>query len=248
MSKAGRNWTLGKEGKENLRDLKPPQKLTMIVLGDIHNERTGRCFPSLREVCERTGYGLRQQKAILKSLEEEKILRVIPREGYRGRTTSNEYFLPYMGDFEVEKISTQSGKDFPLPPAKISTQVEKISTEVEKIAGANMNTTVNSKKENNNQPTNFFDKQKLQEGIKPVEKTKSPPVSLSIPDYETRCRWARGEWTEHEANGEYGEGGKLHAYYKQHARKDRENVPDWLRAYHDYNTALPAELIKQYNL
>jgi hypothetical protein len=235
MSKAGRSWSLKLEG------FRPSHKLTLIVLGDIHNERTGRCFPSKAKIAALAGLSMKQIDRVLRELEANGMLKILSRRGHRGRTTSNEYLLPFMDEFDPNKDGQNGGE----LPDNMSTKTDKVSAEKDKMGGSYIeHKSNNSKKEHNNELTKISSKEKSGEKLTPEKNKESPPIRISMPDYETRCRWARGEWTDHEINGDHGEGGDLHNFYK---KTDRKKLPDWLNPYHQHSITHMAELMKQYN-
>lgn len=80
-----------------LRGLNPTEKLILIALADCTNTATGRCMPSIPWLSEVAEKSERTVQRWLRSLEDRRIIAVIPRAG-----TSNMYqVFPHGGDMYV---------------------------------------------------------------------------------------------------------------------------------------------------
>ena len=94
-------------------DLPQNQKLILLALAD-HSDDRGICFPSVARIAWKSGYSVRQTKAILKALRGAGILEVIGNSigGYRN---SNQYRIHVeegakLAPFAVERVRPTAHK------------------------------------------------------------------------------------------------------------------------------------------
>lgn len=73
--------------------LKPATKIVLYWLADHHNSETGRCFPSLKRLCERTEMGKTALTEHLILLEQMGLITRIRRKKPDGGWTSTSYTL-----------------------------------------------------------------------------------------------------------------------------------------------------------
>lgn len=72
-------------------------KLVLIGLCDAHNGKTGRCYPSKKELCKAASCNERTVLRKLEFLQDNGWLEVRPRYDETGRQTSNEYYINFDG-------------------------------------------------------------------------------------------------------------------------------------------------------
>ena len=71
------------------RNLGPTERLIMLALAD-HADDSGRCYPSVQRIAQRTGLSLRAVQINIRKLEAQGFVRVVT-SGRRGR--ANDYFI-----------------------------------------------------------------------------------------------------------------------------------------------------------
>lgn len=68
-------------------------KMTLVVVADCHNARTGRCFPSQQFIAEMLGRDVRTVQRRLDALEADGLIERVHRQRENGSRTSDEYRL-----------------------------------------------------------------------------------------------------------------------------------------------------------
>jgi biotin operon repressor len=70
-----------------------PSKLVLMALASCHNDETGRCYPSIQYIADKSECSRRTVERALSDLEEQGLIERVHRSTAEGRKTSNEYRL-----------------------------------------------------------------------------------------------------------------------------------------------------------
>jgi Cdc6-like AAA superfamily ATPase len=66
-----------------------PARLVLLALADCHNQETGRCDPSVKKLCAKTGLSERGVRNGLRELESLKLVQTVFRKKSTGRGRVN---------------------------------------------------------------------------------------------------------------------------------------------------------------
>lgn len=75
-------------------------KLVLIVVADFVNDRGDGAWPAMETIAHKVGISVRHTKRIIRQLEEDGLVKVIPRAGHRG---TNLYFINLPGSQKTPK-------------------------------------------------------------------------------------------------------------------------------------------------
>lgn len=106
-------------------------KLVLIIVADFVNDRGDGAWPSMETIATKAGISVRHTKRIIRQLEADGLVKVIPRAGYRG---TNLYFINLPGSQKTQKegdiSSTSRGH---LRPNEVTYETKRGDTHVTQI-------------------------------------------------------------------------------------------------------------------